>query len=75
MSHPLRLRGDPVRMVFKNFLPHHQLDIHLWTEFLCRIWREDYLFIVCVDNGRIRFCSTVAAFYEKALTDCLRRWC
>ena len=39
MSPPLRLRGDPVRKLFKNFLAVPQLDVALWTEFLCMIWR------------------------------------
>jgi hypothetical protein len=37
----MRLRGKSVRMPSKNFLAFPQLDIHLCTEFLYRIWRED----------------------------------
>ena len=29
MSHPLRLRGNPVRMVFKNFLPSPRAALSL----------------------------------------------
>jgi hypothetical protein len=28
-------------MLSKNFLAIHQLDIHLWTEFLCVVYREN----------------------------------
>ena len=31
----------PVRMLSKNFLAIHQLDINLWTEFLCVMYREN----------------------------------
>jgi hypothetical protein len=34
-----RLRGDSIRMPSKNLLDSHQLDVDLWTEFLCTWWR------------------------------------
>ena len=40
MPRPLRLQSSPVRMPSKNFLARHQLDIHLWTEFLCTLCRQ-----------------------------------
>jgi hypothetical protein len=38
----VRLRGDPVRIPFKNFLAIHQLDVDLWTEFLCMDRCQDW---------------------------------
>ena len=37
----VRLRGDSVRMPSKNFLARHQLDVDLWTEFLCTLYRQN----------------------------------
>jgi hypothetical protein len=35
----VRLRGDAVWMPSKNFLASPQLDVDLWTEFLCVVYR------------------------------------
>ena len=37
----IRLRGAPVHIPSKNFLAHHQLDVHFWTEFLYT-WCRQY---------------------------------
>ena len=39
MSRPLRLQSSPVHVLSKNFLAGHQLDVHLWTEFLYTVYR------------------------------------
>jgi hypothetical protein len=71
MSHPRRLRGDPVRMVFKNFLPNHQLDIHLWTEFLC-MWCRQYCPSHHVSRKRTRLLldSRVVGFADVVQPNC-----
>jgi hypothetical protein len=38
----VRLRGKPVRTLSKNFLTTHQVDVDLWTKFLCRVYRENH---------------------------------
>ena len=44
----------PVCMPSKNFLTHHQLDVHFCTEFLCTLPRHyGPSRLVCINNGRI----------------------
>jgi len=40
-AHTIHRVDHPVRMLSKNFLAVHQLDVDLWTEFLCVACREN----------------------------------
>ena len=43
MSRRWRMRGGPVRMLSKNFLAPHQVDVHSWTEVLYTLCPQNSL--------------------------------
>jgi hypothetical protein len=64
----VRLRGNPVCMLSKNFLATHQLDVVFWTELLCRFCQ-----LYC-SSRRVSIKRALTVYLESSIVMTIPRW-